>query len=294
MKKFSLILLFAISSIAGFSQGCPEVPSAFFNPLGNGVYNLTINFSANGQKHINVFYYNGTTLIKDTCIPIHGTGTVSYNITSVIVITSVVLKPGTGNCNNGNGNSCSATITPPAGGPLPVLISSFYTRRNNNIVTLNWQTSTEINAKEFIIQRNSGMGFVDIKTIAASNRPNGDSYTITDNNVSKGTTLYRIKMVDFGGSFRNSDTRTVKGIATTADYTVFPNPSNGTGKISITDIGEATDVQFIDNTGRIVKTVTLNNSNSIEVNNLQNGIYQLRIHVKSQETVVTRKLTVVN
>lgn len=197
--------------------------------------------------------------------------------------------------NPGQGNTCSSfTVTPPSGGPLLIQISSFYAKRINSIVTLNWQTLTEINAKEFILQKNTGNGFVDVKTIAASNRPNGASYTTTDNNLNKGITFYRLKMVDFDQSYRNSDTRSIKGLATEGDYTVFPNPATGNGKVSISDISEPIDVQLIDNAGRVIKNISMNNNNSIELNNLKNGMYQIRIVGKSSHTVVSRKLTVVN
>ena len=86
----------------------------------------------------------------------------------------------------------------------------------------------------------------------------------------------------------------VKGISTASDFTVFPNPSNGSAKITISDISEPTDVQLLDISGRIIKNISVNSSNTVELNNLQKGMYMIRIVNKSSEESVTQKLTVIN
>jgi len=299
MKKILLLASIAITT-AAFSQDCPGFnPGSSITKIIPGLYKLTVNFSGNGQKHLDVAFFEGPTilanLLSTTCIPVNGGGTVSVNFVSLGNDPRAVVIPATGNC--GGGDPCptqALTVSYSATAAMPILISSFYAKRNNSVVTLNWNTLIEINAKEFIVQKNTGNGFVDVKTITALNKANGASYTTTDNDVNKGNTFYRLRMVDFDGTYTNSDTRTVKGTASDSEYMVFPNPSNGNGKVSITDISEPTDVQLIDNTGRVIKNVSMNNNNSIELNNLQNGMYQIRIHTKSQGSVVTRKLTVIN
>ena len=183
----------------------------------------------------------------------------------------------------------------PSGGPLPVLISSFFAKRNGNAVVLNWTSESEINAKEFVIERNSGSGFVAIGTVAAQNRETGSSYTYTDNNnSSKTVSQYRLKMFDKDASYKLSEIRPVKGTAAVSDFTVFPNPSMGNAKVSITDIAEATTVDVIDNAGRVLKTIELQNKNTVDINNLQKGIYLIRITNKVTGDVLTKKLTVSN
>ena len=233
------------------------------------------------------------------------------------VIANVTVSTGT--CNNGKveycftgGNLPTANILQvyfsipnvpnsgfgcfvPSGGPLPVLISSFFAKRNGNAVVLNWTSESEINAKEFVIERNSGSGFVAIGTVAAQNRETGSSYTYTDNNnSSKTVSQYRLKMVDKDASYKLSEIRPVKGTAAVSDFTVFPNPSLGNAKINITDISAATTVEVIDNAGRILKTIELKGNNAVNVDNLQKGIYLIRITNKETGDAVTKKLTVSN
>ena len=166
--------------------------------------------------------------------------------------------------------------------------------RNANNVTLTWKSESEINAKEFIIERNTGNGFVTVGTVAALNNAGGASYSFVDNNNSKKVSEYRLKLVDLDATFKLSETRAVKGTAAVSDFTVFPNPSNGYSKISIADVTEATTVEVIDNAGRVIKTIALKNSNTVEVNGLQNGIYLIRITNKATGDAVTKKLSVSN
>ena len=189
-----------------------------------------------------------------------------------------------------NGNTCSV----PSGGPLPVKLSSFFAKRNNNTVTLNWHTETEINSKEFILERKTGNAYTAIATIATANKSTGSSYSYLDNNSSKGVSQYRLKIVDLDGSFSYSEMRAVKGTSTVSDFTVFPNPSNGNAKITISDISEPTDVQLVDLSGRVLKNISMNNSNSVELNSLQKGMYMIRIVNKNSGESVTQKLSVVN
>lgn len=180
------------------------------------------------------------------------------------------------------------------GGPTSVKLSAFFAKRNKNTVALSWKTDAEINSKEYIIQRKSGNDWVDIATIPSANKANGSSYSYSDINSSKGTSQYRLKMVDYDAAFTNSDIRPVKGNGAVSDFTVFPNPSRGNAKVTISDISEPTDVQLIDNSGRILKNVSMNNNSSVDLNNLQKGIYMIRIVNKNSGESLTKKLTVAN
>lgn len=291
MKRILLLISIITCSLTSFSQAsCPEITSAVLTPNGE-IFTLTIVYSANGTKHINVTFNVGGTLTT-TCTTVQGDGTLTMP-SPTGVLTNVTITVGTGTCNPGQGNDCSIQILPPSGGPLPILLNSFYAKRNKDVVELNWKSSSEINAKEFILQKNNGNGWTDVKSIPARNVANGAAYSTTDINTSKGTTLYRMKMVDMDRSFDISDIRVVKGAGIVADYTVFPNPGRGNGKISITDISGPTEISIIDMSGRVIKTETLENKNSVALDNIQNGVYQIRIKPRSENVAVTRRLTVV-
>jgi Secretion system C-terminal sorting domain len=178
-------------------------------------------------------------------------------------------------------------------GLAPIILTDFFAyRKTSSVVQLSWKTHTEINAKGFDIERKIDNGYIKVAYVAAKNSQDGASYSFTDNNTAKSISLYRIKMIDQDGSSKLSEVRSVKGNSTASDFTIFPNPSTGNTKISISDIAENTDVQLIDNNGRVIKTIAVTNTNAIEINNLQKGIYLVRIVNKNTGEAVTKKLTV--
>lgn len=305
MKNFTLSIAMLLLSTIAFAGNCIKVTAAVFtNPSNDGTnWILTINWEADGQKYMYVTVkVNGTPVpgISNNCFSVNAGG----GATGTKIYTGIVAPGGipalsatferfTGNC--GTGSSCGYTqVIPLGGGTLPIKISSFYTKRNGNNVTLNWKSETEINAKEFIIERNTGNGFVALGTVAALNNAEGSSYSFVDNNNSKTVSEYRLKLVDLDATYKLSETRAVKGSGAVSDFTVYPNPSSGYTKISIADVTEATTVEVIDNAGRVIKTIALKNSNSVEVNGLQNGIYLVRVINKATGEAVTKKLSVSN
>jgi hypothetical protein len=188
------------------------------------------------------------------------------------------------------------TIAAPTGscGLVPITLTDFYAqRKNSTTVNLTWKTQTEINAKGFDVERKTDNGFIKIAFVTASNIQTGSVYAYQDNNDSKTNTQYRIKLVDKDGNFKTSEIRNVNGTGSVSDFTIFPNPSSGNTKVSISDIGQLTDVQLIDNAGRVIKSITLGNSNQVDLNNLQKGLYLVRIINKITGEFVTKKLTVI-
>ncbi len=193
-----------------------------------------------------------------------------------------------------NGSNCFYTqnIFTTACTDLPVVLSSFSATRKGNTAVLNWQTQTEINAKSFDLEILSGNTYTKVASVAATNNPSGSSYNYIDNNTAKSNSLYRLKLIDRDNSFRYSEVRSVKGLSAVSDFSLFPNPSNGSAKVMISDVTEGTQVVLMDNAGRTIKTVTLKNSNTVELNGLQKGIYLVKVTNTINNESVVKKLTV--
>ena len=94
--------------------------------------------------------------------------------------------------------------------PLPVILTSFTARQEESTVYLAWSIASEINSDYFQIERSpDGTDFKTLSRQAAA----GDSqqeltYRYTDEGAANrfsGTLYYRLKMVDFDGSFEYSD-----------------------------------------------------------------------------------------
>ncbi|HNL85383.1 MAG TPA: T9SS type A sorting domain-containing protein [Chitinophagales bacterium] len=99
------------------------------------------------------------------------------------------------------------TIT--SNNPLPVELSSFTgTCNNDNTATLNWVTSSEINVKEFILQKSTdGFNFTPVAVVAATgNSTLPQSYTALDADFNTEFAYYRLLTVDLDGSSKLSTT----------------------------------------------------------------------------------------
>lgn len=191
--------------------------------------------------------------------------------------------------------NCSASaVCEAGGGPTPVTLSSFLAARSGNNVNLKWSTSTEVNSKEFVIQKKVGVNWVDYAVVTSQNRANGSTYSYTDvNNTAKGITEYRLKMVDFGGTSKLSEIRPIKGLSGASDFTIYPNPSNGTAYVALSESFEKSTVQLMDNAGRVLKTELLQANGSTSFKNLNPGYYLIRVKNNVSGEVVTQKLSVI-
>ncbi|HKB84523.1 MAG TPA: M14 family zinc carboxypeptidase [Ignavibacteriaceae bacterium] len=116
---------------------------------------------------------------------------------------------------------------------IPVELNSFTVNTEDESVLLNWQTATETNNKGFEIQRAAGTQHnAQFKTIGFI-QGNGTTteisrYNFNDNSPLQGKSIYRLKQIDFNGTFRvygpiEVDYRGVTEYALSQNY---PNPFN--------------------------------------------------------------------
>ena len=197
------------------------------------------------------------------------------------------------------GTSTHIVCNVPEGNVAPVVLSNFQTQRSGaSTVTITWQTQQETNASGYEIQRSSNNSDFQTIGIVSSKNSNGSTlqtYSFTDNtNNSKEVSFYRIKMIDKDNSFSLSSTKSVKGSLGKFDFTVFPNPSAGSAKVTITDLNEPTNVMILDNAGRLIQQTDLTTSNSVQISNLQKGGYFIKITGKESGVTTVKKLSVIN
>ena len=297
MKKISISIGMLVLTTAAFSQNCFRFSKTpfFTGPAANGSFSLPINFENNGNKAINVVVQCGSTIILDTCFTASGTGTT--------VITDLVCPQGitglsaeftlrAGGCNSA---ICDSLKLGSIGGPLPVKLTSFSAVRYKQVVSLNWNTDFEIDAKEFLVERAEGTDFSSVGTIPSNgNSSTKKSYSFIDKNNNVSLTYYRLKNVDLNGKFTYSEIRTVKGIGAADDVTVFPNPARSNSKISLIGVATNSSIQLIDFSGKVLKNIISNTVNSFDLSGVKNGSYLIRIVDKSTNEIVNKKLTVSN
>jgi hypothetical protein len=153
--------------------------------------------------------------------------------------------------------------------PLPVELISFKGEVADEQVDLTWETASETNNDYFIVERSlSGEVFSGIGQLKGNGTTrNKHSYKLTDFNPIYGTSHYRLKQVDFDGTFAYSDVITVtyEGPSTSL-LTVYPNPLLGkelTLRVSGNTEGlESIPVVIIDQLGRECRELTLHRNST--------------------------------
>jgi len=184
--------------------------------------------------------------------------------------------------------------------PIPVELTSFIASVNNNNVVLNWTTATELNNKGFEIERKSGDS--DFKTISFMNgygtTSEPQTYTYTDSKLSQGVYTYRLKQIDFDGTFEYSK-EVSADVTTPLSYSLdqnYPNPFNPTTTISftVTDPGMV-KITLINILGEELNTL-LNefkeagaHSVTLDASNLSSGVYFYKLE-SAQFTQIKKML----
>ncbi len=124
----------------------------------------------------------------------------------------------------------------------PVEFSAFTALANKNNILLNWSTATETNNKGFDIERQlnsirsttSNSGWETIGYVGGSGTTTlPHQYSFNDNNLAAGIYNYRLKQIDFDGSFQYSNivTSEVKKTILSELEQNYPNPFNPQTKI---------------------------------------------------------------
>ncbi|NOX18444.1 MAG: T9SS type A sorting domain-containing protein, partial [Chlorobi bacterium] len=135
---------------------------------------------------------------------------------------------------------------------VPVELTSFSAGATDENVNLNWTTATETNNKGFFVERKSSfaqgdnawnqIGFVEGNGTTSETQ----NYSFTDKNLSKGKYFYRLKQIDFDGTFDYSSIVEVS-VEPVYQYSLeqnYPNPFNPSTKI-VYSIKETGNVKLI-------------------------------------------------
>ena len=189
---------------------------------------------------------------------------------------------------------------------VPVELTSFSANVNNGTVVLSWATATETNNSGFVVEKSadntsfSKIGFVNGNGTSAEKH----NYSFIDKNVS-GTTYYRLKQIDFDGSFAYSTTVKVS-VETPASYSLsqnYPNPFNPSTTINFTlPVNAKVKVTIYTLLGKEITTLVnkdlTSGSHNFNVNlkEVSSGVYFYTIEAKGIDGSIftnTRKMTLI-
>jgi len=193
-----------------------------------------------------------------------------------------------------------------ADAPIPVELTNFSATVSNSSVTLHWSTATETNSKGFEIERNmltnGGKEISEWKKIGFVSG-NGTStelnnYSFTDNSLASGNYSYRLKQIDFDGSFAYYWLNETVEVSTPVEFALlqnYPNPFNPVTKIKYAvSIRQYTTLKVYNILGREVATLVNeyqaagNYEVKFDASNLSSGVYFYKL--QSGNFVQTKKL----
>jgi hypothetical protein len=159
---------------------------------------------------------------------------------------------------------------------LPVKLINIEATNSNGIVAISWQTSTETNTANFIIQHSTdGNSFTSIGTVKATGS-GANRYSFTDTHPTNGTNYYRLQSVDKDGASTFSKVVSCEWLVVSKQFTVVPNPARDIVTVKGNHIAF---VQVVDNIGRVLKTVSFKDATNptLSVGGLPKGVYHLRV-----------------
>jgi hypothetical protein len=191
--------------------------------------------------------------------------------------------------------------------PLPVELTSFSAFIDGRFVTLNWVTASEINNHGWDVERRiknneniftewTKTGFVE----GSGNTTESVSYSFSDKNVTSGVFQYRLKQIDFDGTFTYSDIAEVEvnGPTEFALFQNYPNPFNPETVIRFElPVSSFVNLKIYNAVGEEVATLINQQMESgvylwnFDAVNYPSGLYIYRLH--AGDKVFTKKMMLI-
>ena len=263
---------------------------------------LSVNFTVTDATRSNNWYQkqlsiNGGANYINVGLPMQATFVGdSYTVTTLLGIVTNLMNgwkyrlvvatslAGLSNPDCGFFNEYTAII--PNCAALPVSLVAFNGKYSNGTSSLDWQTSQEVNNKEFQLLRSlDGSKFETIATIqGAGNSATVKNYQYQDRISGQGYVYYRLRQVDIDGKMTNSNIVRLSMGNEVKPLEIYPNPftTNFTASFSAGRTAKAT-MQLVNMKGQMVYNTSISVTkgfNAVQMNNLpdlQSGLYQVII-----------------
>lgn len=208
-------------------------------------------------------------------------------------------SPGFPNCGSFPGVQLSNDLFDCSTPALPVELVDFQVWATPiQQVELHWQTETELNNDYFAIERSSdGKGFKEILRLKGAGTYQGFlDYDALDNRPFSGNNYYRLRQVDFDGTFSYSEVRHVFLDMRTdiLDINVYPNPTEDFLQVDFTQpLEQEGQMELYNLHGQLVRSYELGAGSfqqELNLTELPKGAYLLRVQlngaVSSQKVIV--------
>jgi len=185
---------------------------------------------------------------------------------------------------------------------VPVELTSFAATVSGSSINLRWSTATELNNSGFDIERRSNTSdWTKISFIPGfGTTSETKSYSFSDNNLSAGKYCYRLKQVDFDGTFEYSNVVEGEVIAVNKFELSqnYPNPFNPSTSIRFNlPVASNVKLSVYNLLGQQVKSIVNgfrtagSHTVTFDASDLSSGVYIYRI--EANNFTQTRKMTLI-
>lgn len=190
---------------------------------------------------------------------------------------------------------------------VPVELTSFTAENSTEGIILRWKTATETNNLGFSLEKSfNNSQFVEIKFIEGKGTTtNQNLYSFLDRELKVGTVYYRLKQIDFDGTYAYSNVISIE-IALPSKFSLeqnHPNPFNPITKITF-ELPANSDVKLIvyNTIGQLVAELINDELNAgrhefdFDAQNLSSGIYYYTLSAAGKDGKVfhsTRKMILI-
>lgn len=166
---------------------------------------------------------------------------------------------------------------------LPIELVKFNAINNGDRIVIEWTTASETNNDYFIIERSENAS--DFKPIAkikgVGNNSYDNKYLCFDELPNSDIVYYRLKQVDYDGTFSYSSIVSVLSRNSTLNINVFPNPFSDFVVVQIDKFYHLnnTEIRVVNYLGQVVKSFYIegNKNELIDLSDIEDGIYILDI-----------------
>ncbi len=301
----------AAPSVTTVTSGCP--PTNLAVPFGTGqnytmcasftAISTTVSFNAIIQSNCgggNVSNFSWT-LQNAACGGTLQSGTLSNLTFTNLTIGSTYVYCYGFTVPTGASGYCQHTIHWPyfiGAAPLPIELTSFDVFVLNNNVVLEWSTAIEKNNAYFVIERSKdAVNFEYVgKVNGSGSTSEKKNYSFIDYSPYNGITYYRLKQVDYDGSFEYTKFKVISYNSEQDEITIVPNPASDYVKINfICNESKKQTLNIYNNKANLVKSMELNceagfNSKEINLSGYEKGLYFISIF--SDDKVYKSKLVI--
>ena len=175
--------------------------------------------------------------------------------------------------------------------PLPVNFIGLVATRDNNLVSLRWDVSEEINVQQYEVERSAnGSTFNTVGVVPSKGK---SIYSFTDASAGTGNIFYRVKSKDLDGKFKYSGIILLHGSGNSYSNTlnIYPSPAKSQATVGHKLLTANARITITTLDGKVVSVIrpTVGSSHTpVDLTAIPSGIYILRLD-DGKGTVETTK-----